>query len=321
MCNRLCLFAAAAALLIVAAKVGDVTPPVYRGVHLASHHVESRVAPDEVVVDKKFKVSSGDNLLIDVAHSDVSIRTGSSTEAAVRIVVEGERARRFFEHLNFSVEKIGRTLSITTDPRGNWNRGGGDIEVYVTVPEHFDADIDVGHGDVSVERLDGALEFRVAHGDFSAESLTGSLLKIELAHGDFDADRLMSEKIKISAAHSDVSVASLTAAEFDVDLQHGDIEIDRAEGRARVTGAHSDIEIAFAKLNGGEFTNSHGDIDIAAPAGAPADLDFQADEIDISSGHGFVGTLRDKRAEGRVSGGGPKMVARTSHGGISLREM
>lgn len=324
MCNRLCVFAAGALLLLAVVKVSDISPPFFSSafpVHFSSDGEGSPDGRQEVVIDRKFKISEGDDLVIDVAHSDVSVRTGPAGEAGVQVTVSGERARRFFEHLNFSVEKEGSSVTITTNPRGNWNRGGGDIDVLVTVPERFDARVDVAHGDVDVERLDGRLDFRLAHGDLSAASLSGTSLEIDVAHGDFDADRVMSEKVKIRAAHGDISAASLAAADFDLGVQHGDIDVDRAEGYARVSGSHSDIDISFAKWNGGEFSNSHGDIEIAAPAGAAADVDFSAGEIDISAGHGFVGTMKDKRAQGRVSGGGPKMVARTTHGDISFREL
>lgn len=321
MCNRLNIVAAAVLLLLAVVKMSDVTLPFHGSVlpvHFSSSGDETL---NEVVIDEKFKVSDGDNLRIDVGHSDVSIRTGSAGQASVQVTVSGDRARRFFEHLNFSVEKDGRSVSITTNPSGSWNRGGGDIDVLVTIPERFDASVSVAHGDVEVDRIDGRIDFRIAHGDLAAASLTGSSLEADLAHGDLDVQRIMSEKVKIQSAHGDIFLASLTAADFDVAAQHGDIEIDRAEGFARVSGSHSDIEITFAKLNGGEFSNSHGDIDLVAPAGAAADVDFSASEIDISSGHGFVGTLKDKRAEGRVSGGGPKIVARTTHGEISLGEL
>ena len=323
MCNRLCYFAAGLILFFVVVKASGFDPPFHFNAFppafmATDGHRPS--APDDVVVDKKFSVSEGDQLRVDVGHSDVFIRTGSGKEASVRIEVDGERARRFFEHLNFSVEQDGRTVSITTNPRGSWNRGGGEITVYVTIPERFDASLDVAHGDVQIDRVDGRHDIRLAHGDLEVSSLTGSSLEMNIAHGDVEAERLMSEKIKIQIAHGDIEVASLMAANFDIEAQHGDVEIRHADGVARVSGSHSDVAIAFEKLNGGEFSSTHGDIDIAAPAGAAADIDFAASEIDISAGHGFVGTLKEERAQGRVSGGGPKLVARTTHGEITLRE-
>lgn len=306
----------------------------------ASHHIESlpvhfsafsfesehQTEPGEterrdVVIDETFKVNAGETLEIGVAHSDVAIRTGSNSEVHVRVEVSNDNGRAFFEHLNYSVEKQGDVVSITTNPRGNWNRRGGGIDVFVTVPEDFNADVSLSHGDLDVERMSGRLSYEIAHGDLSAGSLSGSSLRLQSAHGDLDADDISSEKVQISAAHGDIAVGSLAAAEFEADVQHGDIDIDRAEGYARVSGAHSDISVRFFKFAGGRFSNSHGDIDIIAPAGVAADVDFSADDIDIAAGHGFQGTLKDKRAEGSINGGGSKLEAATSHGEISLREL
>ena len=323
MCNRLCYVAAGLILFFVVFKASGFEPPFHFSAFPAAFTATEGYgtsAPDEVVLDRTFSVTEGDQLRVDVGHSDVFIRTGSNKEASVRIEVDGESARRFFEHLNFSVEQDGRTVSIVTNPRGNWNRGGGEITVYVSIPERFDASIEVAHGDVEVDRVDGRHDIHLAHGDLAVSSLTGSSLEMNIAHGDVEAERLMSETIKIDIAHGDIEVSSLTAADFEIDVQHGDVEIQRAEGVARVSGSHSDVAIAFEKLNGGEFSSTHGDIEISAPAGAAADIDFAASEIDISEGHGFVGTLKEERAQGRVSGGGPKLVARTTHGEITLRE-
>lgn len=281
---------------------------------------QSKSEARDVVIDERFKVRAGETLEIDVVHSDVEIRTGSSSEVHVRVEVSNDNGRAFFEHLNYSVEKRGDVVSVTTNPRGNWNRRGGGIDVYVSVPEDFNAEVNLSHGDLEVERMNGRLAYEIAHGDISAGSLSGSSLHLESAHGDVDAETIVSEKVLIRAAHGDISVGSLSAAEFEADVQHGDVEIDRAEGYARVSGSHSDISVGFFKLAGGSFSTTHGDIEITAPAGTAADVDFSADDIEIASGHSFQGTLVEKRAEGRINGGGSRLEARSSHGEISFRD-
>ncbi len=292
-------------------------------VHMAafSKHGESRTALKEIVLDEKFKVAPGDRLEIGVVHSDVDVRAGSASEVGVRIEISGNRARAFFEHLNFAVEKRGDTVFITTSPRGSWNRGGGDVDVFVTLPETFDADVDVAHGDLNVERMNGALSYSIAHGDFSAGSLAGSSLHVQAAHGDVDVGAVMSGKVQIRSAHGDVDVRTLTTAEFVANVQHGDVHVERAEGYARVSAAHGDIAIGFLKLNGGSFSNSHGDIELAAPAGIAVDVDFAGEDVEIAAIHRFEGTLKEKRAQGRVNGGGPMLEVKTSHGDVSLREL
>lgn len=278
-------------------------------------------ARSDVVIDETFKVNAGESLEIDVAHSDVDIRTGSDTVVHVRVETSNDAGRAFFEHLNYSVEHQGDVVSITTNPQGNWNRRGGGINVFVTVPEEFNANVRISHGDLEIDQMRGRLAYDLAHGDVSAESLSGSSLRLQSAHGDLDVDRISSEKAQIRAAHGDINVGSLSAADFEADVQHGDIDIERAEGFARVSGSHSDIRVGFIKMAGGSISSSHGDIDIVAPAGISADVDFSGGDIEIASGHSFQGTLRDKRAEGRINGGGAKLEVKTSHGEISFREL
>lgn len=326
MCPRPLLLALAILAVLLAADTFGIgaTPRIdSTPIRLAALtiHDESRSSAKDVVLEETFSVEAGDRLAIAVAHTDVTIRRGSGSEVGVRIEASGTRGRAFFEYLNFEVEKRGDAVHIATNPRDRWNRRGGDVDVSVTVPESFDAEVDVAHGDLEVERMNGELSFTIAHGDFSAGSLSGSSLRLHAEHGDVDVSDATSGKIQIEAAHGDVDIERLTAVEFETSVQHGDIEIDRAEGYARVSSAHGNVEIGFLKVNGGALTSEHGDIDIAAPVGVAIDVDFAADNVEIDSGHTFQGTVKNKRAEGRINGGGPRLDVKASHGEISLGKL
>lgn len=279
---------------------------------------------DETVIDETFPVRPGELLEIRVAHSDVIIASGPSDEAHVRVTISGrdmQAAREFFRHLNFSVEKTGRTLAIRTDPRERWNSNGtsGDIDVFVIVPEIFDADVNVAHGDVEVGSLKGRLSFASAHGDLDIGTLSGSLLSVSASHGDISAERMTGEKIRIEASHGNIEAGEVVAAEIESTTRHGDIEIGRLEGRPSVSATHGDIEITLGGAEGGRFRSSHGDIDISAPAGTSADVDFRASDIEIATLFKFQGTQSRDRIEGRLNGGGPRFEAHASHGSVRLR--
>ncbi|MEX0747538.1 MAG: DUF4097 family beta strand repeat-containing protein [Rhodothermales bacterium] len=294
------------------------------GVTSAMAAVEAPSAK-EVLIDKKFPATSGENLEVKVGHSDVTIKTGSGNGAHVQVIVSGgnmKRAREFFEHLKFRVEKNGRTISVTTNPtqrNWSWNWGRVDIDVLITVPEVFDAQVAVAHGDVEVNRLKGTLSFTTAHGDLHIGSLSGSTASITSAHGDVDAQEIATEKFRLSAAHGDVHIDRLATAAFEATAAHGDIEIENAEGRAEVSSSHGDIDIRFAREVSGEFTNSHGDIEISAPSALAANVDFEGSDVEIAGSYSFEGTQKRDRIEGKINGGGPSLSARTTHGSISLR--
>jgi DUF4097 and DUF4098 domain-containing protein YvlB len=283
-----------------------------------------KAATDEVVLDERFPVSPGENLDVNVSHADVTIRSGQVREARIQISIDGsdmDRARRFYEHLNFEVSKSGETVLVHTNTRGSFRMGGGrvSVDVQITIPEVFNADVEVSHGDVEVNRLKGDLSFNSSHGDLDIGVIAGNSLSITTSHGDLDADEIVSEKLRLQSSHGDIEVDRVTAEVFEARNAHGNIEIESAEGRADVASSHGNISIRFVRADGGEFTNSHGNIELSAPSETAADLDLAASDVEISGSYNFQGTQRDNRIQGTINGGGPKLVARTDHGNIRLR--
>jgi len=278
----------------------------------------------EVVLDRTFTTRPGERLAVDVRHADVLVGVAGGNEAHVRITVDGrslERARDFFEHLRFEVDQNGSLLSIRNRPRGNWNgsTGRADIRVSITIPEAFEADIDVVHGDVHVERLKGSLSLHVEHGDLRIGALGGSMLSIDVAHGDVEAERFMSDRIRMDVQHGDVAVREVVSAEFAVSMAHGDIDVQSLNGYPNMRSQHGDIFVRLVESRGGDFTAAHGDIELAASSETAVDVELRASEVDMASSYRFEGMQRDGTFEGRINGGGPLLSARTTHGDVRLR--
>lgn len=279
---------------------------------------------DEVVLDRTFTVQAGQQLMLNISHSDVHIEPGQGNEARVQVTLNGrdmDRARQFFEHLNFEVGHSGGTLTVRTNPRSGWNgsTGDADVNVLISLPEVFDADLDVSHGDIEVESLKGRLDLNIAHGDLDVGTLGGTTLTLDMAHGDIQADRLMSEKIRMNIQHGNLSVDRLVAVETDISTAHGDVEIDELEGYPRIAVEHGDIDVRLVDLRGGEFRTAHGDVDLAAPSAAAADVEFEASDVDVASEFQFEGTRRDDTFRGRINGGGPPLRIQSTHGDVTFR--
>ncbi len=355
-----------------AADVGHATPS--QQVRLALHAEAStpdrvRGQAEEDMIDETFSVQPGEALRVDVAHSDVHIEKGAGNEARIRVVLEGQeitdRLRNFFEYLNFEVGQTDGAVFVRTDPEGNWRwtRNGwrlrGSVHVYISVPELFDADIDVAHGDVDIHALKGVLNMDLAHGDIDAESLSGPSLSMDIAHGDVQTGQVGSERVRLNVRHGDLSVHSmdartmhvdtahgdielnrvaaetvrirtshgdidldrLDAGEIDVDISHGDIHVQSMNGYPRMHVHHGDISLYFVEAVGGKFNAAHGDIDLYAPAQATLDVDLRASDVSMADAFqtGFEGMRKNKEVQGRIHGGGPELHARASHGDVALR--
>lgn len=289
---------------------------------------ERRVTtPDgERMIDRRFRVSAGDLLDIGVAHADVEIETGADGEAHVEVILEADdmaRAKEYFDAMRFTVEQRGNTIEVTSDPRGHRNRsfdrsGRPRILVRAFIPERFDADVEIAHGDLYLDALEGETEVQIAHGDVRTNALRGESIEFQIAHGDLTAEALQGASVAIQIAHGDVEIATVATENLEAELAHGDITIQAFEGHADVANAHGDIDIRFTKADGFRMHNSHGDIRLTAPAGTPGTLAFDASRVNVASAYPFEGTIKKNRAEGRINGGGPLMEARTSHGDITL---
>lgn len=318
---------------------------------------------EEEMVNQTFSVQPGEQLLVDVIHSDIHIEKSEAGEARIRITLEGreinDRIRDFFEYLNFEVGQTDGKLFVRTDPEGSWRgwRMRAGVHVYISVPEMFDAKMDVAHGDVDINALKGTVEIDLAHGDIDAGSLSGSSLSMDIAHGDVQTGQLGSESIRLALQHGDLSANRIdatdievatahgdldidyvtaktirihtshgdldmdhvTAEEINVDAAHGDIDVDELDGYPRMEVQHGDISLHFLQAVGGKFSAAHGDIDLSAPARAVLDVDFKASDVSMDNAFQFEGTHKEKEVQGRVNGGGPELYAHASHGEVALR--
>lgn len=281
----------------------------------------------ERMIDKRFDVAPGDKLVVDVGHADVDIQTTSADEARVEVFLEGrdmQRARRFFEALRFEVEQQGNTVSVTTNQRPSvgWSfdrNGRAHVFVRITIPEHFDARIEVAHGNLTMGSLTGEVDLQMSHGNAHVEALRGEELRFETAHGDLRTARIEGRTVVLHASHGDLDLGAVVAQDLEAEIAHGNIEIDELEGRAEVAGAHGNIDVRLAKSGGLRVHNSHGNVTLVLPPDHPGELRLTASKVRLASSLAFEGTVRDNRADGRINGGGPMLEAHISHGNLTLR--
>lgn len=323
MCRVLSIASITAAALLAVAAIRFTQSTHLFSVDERPFALTSAPGQEEIMIDERFDVNPGDQLRVDIGHSDVFVETGTATEARVRISLKGDRmdrARAFFEHLNFRVDQSGREISVVTDPRGSWNgrSGGAEIDVRITLPRRFDVDLSVAHGDVDVESLEGNLAFKIAHGDISSGSLAGPKLVIRAEHGDLEANHLAGRMIEFDVRHGDLAINEVKAEDLSIDVAHGDVDVRHMEGHPRISVEHGDISVHLASNAGGTFRNRHGNISLSAPRGAAADLVFAANEIELGDEYTFDGSRDRRRLEGRINGGGETIDAQASHGHISL---
>ena len=169
------------------------------------------------------------------------------------------------------------------------------------------ANLSASGGDVKVETVGGDLEARTLGGDVTVGSVTGSA-KLETMGGD------------ISLRSAGGSVKARTAG--------GDIQLKKVSGpvEAETLGGTIVCEITGKVASGGvDLSSGGGDVTLILPPGAHADVEVQAkggdseirsdfQELTIARSAGSV------RAEGKLGGGGPKIVIQASSGTVTVKK-
>jgi len=280
---------------------------------------------DEVVIDETFRVSDGQTLYMDIAHSDVEIETGAHGEARVRVSLSGTnmaRARDVFDDMEFSLRKVGDEIRLVSDNRRNsWNDRDGniDIEVFAFIPESFNVQMKTTHGDVDLGDISGTVVLNTTHGDVSASNVEGESISLVSTHGDIEAESLVGESIKMKTTHADIEADKLLGRTVSVSTTHSDVEIGLLRGQSKITTSHGDIEVEIKSNEKLNLQTTHGDILLVAPSNLQAELDLEGQQVRLDRTFEFNGRVEEDEIQGDMNGGGSMIKARTSHGSIVVR--
>jgi len=276
----------------------------------------------EVKFDESFRVSDGDDLVVNISHADVSIETGPGSEATVKVSVESRnmsRADERFDAMNWEVYQEGDEVHVRAEsPNGNWNVDMS-IDVQITIPAEFDVDVETSHGDLDMEDLEGRLHLLTSHGNVELESVTGDLIWVKSSHGDIAATLLRSDQVDIQTSHADIEIIAVYSNEFNATTSHADVEVGHLEGETAVTTSHGDINVSLVGDKAATFNTQHGDVELHIDEDASADLDLRGAEVRIGSSMEIRGNVSDDRVDASINGGGATIKARTTHGSVSVR--
>lgn len=284
-------------------------------------------------VEKTFAVQPGGKLNAATQGGDITIRTADAptvhvlVKQVIRASTEQE-ADAILEKLTLTIEQSGNSVTAESkyEPRGpgkwfgNWPPVSVSFEV--TVPRHFNLNLNTSGGDIEVASLRGDVRARTSGGD----------LNFERIDGDIDA----------GTSGGDITLKEGTAR-AKLHTSGGDIEVDRAGGPTEVSTSGGDIslksveELLSASTSGGDvealitgpikqdltLSTSGGKVVVEVTKGTGFHLDANTSGGDVRA-DGITITL-EKGANGKsklvgsVNGGGPELKLRSSGGDIRIR--
>ena len=246
----------------------------------------------------------------------------------------------------------GRTNLVITVPKSasvNVNSGHGGVTI---AGLGGNVDATVQHGDLETTAIQGHVHAHLSHdGDFSAHDVTGDVtvegtggdLTITDVHGNttvqgdysnvhleradqpvhFHSSRTEMELGRLPGDLS-LSLESLHVTEvvgpIRVITHSKDIEMAQVYGETHIEDKDGRVELDLAGSYSAEVKNDKGDIDITLPPGANVDVDGKTHNGDVVSDFPLtISGDEDKRIEGNVGKGGPKLTISTNNADLHLR--
>lgn len=307
---------------------------------LALLTVSARATTSESL-HRSFNVQPGGTLTVDADSGDITVRTSATNQVTVDVIRKGspsdirdyeitfsqegsdvhvngksEHKWRFFDWNSLQVHF---TINVPSTYNVHLGTSGGDIKVSDLRGEALcktsGGDLDLGNiqgnvdartsgGDVKLATATGKVELRTSGGDIKAGDVNGPLT-VRTSGGSIELHRVMGDLV----AHT----------------SGGGIEIGDAFGAIDATSSGGSIRATLARQPHGDskLSTSGGSITLSLAGNVALDLDAHTSGGDVSTDMPvtILGKQTDSSLNGKVNGGGPKLVLRSSGGDIRVRKM
>lgn len=300
-------------------------------------------------VHKSFSVAEGGTLIIDTDIGDIKVdpRAGGVTIDVMRHARTSSqsRANDLFRDFELQFSQEGNNVRVTGkyDHPFRWfNLFGNDLDVkfIVTVPARYNVDLHTAGGDVHVGDLNGEVRAKTSGGDLDLGRIAG-VVDAHTSGGDVKIAGARST-VMLSTSGGDVEVGdaagNVTAKTSggDIDIHRvagnlsahtsgGGITIQEAHGAIDASTSGGSIEARMAQRPGADSSlkTSGGGITLTLAGNVAIDVDAHTSGGDIETDVPvtLLGKQSDSTLEGKLNGGGPRVVLRSSGGDIRLRRM
>ena len=300
------------------------------------------VASTGDTVHRTFNTADGGTLTLETDIGDVTILSGGSG-----VTVDIERKARSADalaKLDLTMEQSGNDVRVQAKyPRGShWMNSGNDLDLHYTVhvPSRYNLVVSTSGGDLDIGDVTGTVNASTSGGTVKLGRISGPVTA-HTSGGDVSL-KGSSAAVKLSTSGGDIELDDV-AGTVDAKTSGGSIDINRAGGAvvARTSGgsiqigsaggaidAHTSggsINATFAQQPQAEsrLDTSGGGVTVTIAPAVAVDLDARASGGGVTADVPVTvqGTMEEDQIVGKINGGGPRLVVRTSGGGIHLKRM
>lgn len=298
------------------------------------------------VIRKGFNVAEGGTLRLDGAIGNVRIVTGG-TGVAIEITREadGRRAEKRLQEHKITFQQNGNDVVIDSDGEDrnfsfSWGDDDYDVQWNIRVPDRYNVDVETSGGWIQIDEIAGNVEARTSGGSIKTGRIGGQG-DLRTSGGSITVDGAGAQ-LSARTSGGSISIGNTTGP-VEARTSGGSIALAKVEGEvlARTSGGGIRIEDATggidASTSGGSITaqisrQPRGDSKLSTSGGsvvvtlAPS----VAVELDAKSSGGGVssdlpitirGSQDSNAIQGQINGGGPRLVLRSSGGGVRVKSL
>jgi DUF4097 and DUF4098 domain-containing protein YvlB len=244
-----------------------------------------------------------------------------------------------------------RAIAKPKERNMNWRRALN-ISFDIYVPQNVSSDLSTSGGSISLDNLTGTEEFRTSGGSLTVGNLSGRIfgktsggsihvsdsredIDLGTSGGSIDATNCTG-KIRLNTSGGSLSLQGLKG-NIQATTSGGSVNGKEISGELVTSTSGGSVDLYAlscsleASTSGGSITaelkdlgkyvrlhNSGGNIDLQLPRDKGYDLRLYGGRINTETFSGFSGTIKEKRIEGVLHGGGVEVVADAGSGRINL---
>jgi hypothetical protein len=299
------------------------------------------------VIKRGFNVADGGTLHLDGANGNIKIVTGG-TGVAVEITrkADGRKAEcRRAEH-KITFEQRGNDVVIDSDFDGDrvrwfhWDDDDYDVQWNIRVPDRYNVNVSTSGGWIEIDEIAGTVDAHTSGGSIRTGRL-GAKSTLKTSGGSIKVDGSAGELYAHTSGGS-IDIGDTTGA-VEAKTSGGSIRLGRVSGEvvARTSGGNIRVEDAAgsvdASTSGGsiqaqisrqprgdsKLSTSGGRVVVTLAPSIAVDLDAHASGGGVSSDVPITvqGRQDDDSLRGKINGGGPRLVLRSSGGGVKVKSL
>ncbi len=300
------------------------------------------------VIKRGFTVADGGTLRLDGAYGNLKIVTGGSGVAIeVHRDADGRRAEKRMAEHKITFEQHGNDVVIESDFDGDrhnrwfgWDDDDYDVQWNIRVPDRYNVDVSTSGGWIEIDPIDGTVEAHTSGGSIRTGRLGGKST-LDTSGGNITIDAAAAE-VKAHTSGGSITIGDTTgtvdartsggnitlariSGEVVARTSGGGIKIEDAAGRVDASTSGGNIHASFSRQPDGDsrLSTSGGAVVVSLAPSIAVDLDAEASGGGVSSDVPITvqGTQEDDSLRGKINGGGPRLVLRSSGGGVRVKSL